>query len=68
VVGVLLVEVVVRLGAQLGGELFQDASQDCVNGVLLGRVAVPNGDQMGVEADRQSNTAELVACLLVRLG
>lgn len=51
VVGVLLVEVVVGLGPQLGGQLLEDALEDGVDGLLLGRLAVPDGDEVRVEAD-----------------
>ena len=51
VVGVLLVEVVVGLGPQLEGQLLEDALEDGVDGLLLGRLAVPDGDEVRVEAD-----------------
>lgn len=50
-VGVLLVEVVIGLGAQLGRQLLQDALEDAVDGLLLGRLAVPDGDEVRVKAD-----------------
>lgn len=73
-VGMFLVEVVVRLRAKLRGELFKDAGEDAVDGFLLRGVAVPNGDVVGIEADTESDAAELVICragqktLLVSLG
>ena len=61
VIGVLLVEVVVGLGTELGGQLLEDAGEDAVDGLLLGGVAVPDGDVVGVEADGETDAAELVA-------
>jgi hypothetical protein len=46
VVGVLLVEVVVRLGLQLGREVFQDAGYQSIDGILLGRISMPDGDEV----------------------
>lgn len=60
VVRVLLVKVVVGLGLQLGGQVLEDAGDEGVDGVLLGRVAVPDGDEVGVEADGEANAADLV--------
>lgn len=60
VVRVLLIKVVVRLGLQLGGKLLEDAGYHGVDGVLLGRVAVPDGDEVRVEADGEANAANLV--------
>lgn len=51
VVRVLLVKVVVGLGLQLGGQVLEDAGYQGVDGVLLGRVSVPDGDEVGVEAN-----------------
>lgn len=62
-VRVLLVEVVVRLGLQLRGKILEDAGYQGVDGVLLGRVAVPDGDEVGVEADGEANAADLVSYL-----
>ena len=62
VVRVLLVEVVLLLGAQLLGEVGEDALDEAVDGALLGRVAVPDGDEVRVEADGQADAAELVIC------
>lgn len=62
-VGVLLVEVVLGLGAQLWRQLVEDAGEDAVDRVLLGGVAVPDGDEVGVEADGEADAAELVAWL-----
>lgn len=63
VVRVLLVKVVVRLGLQLGGQVLEDAGDEGVDGVLLGRVAVPDGDEVGVEADGEADAADLVGCV-----
>jgi hypothetical protein len=60
VVRVLLVKVVVGLGLQLGGQVLEDAGDEGVDGVLLGRVAVPDGDEVGVEADGEADAADLV--------
>lgn len=60
VVGVLLVEVVVGLGRELRGQIIEDGLQDAVDGLLPGGVAVPDGDEVGVEADRQADAADLV--------
>lgn len=46
VIGVLLVVVGVLLGTELLGELLKNGADDAVNGRLLGRVAVPNGDEV----------------------
>jgi hypothetical protein len=46
----------------LCGESFQNACEDVVDRVLLGGVAVPDGDEVGVEADGKTNAAELVLC------
>lgn len=62
VVRVLLVKVVVGLGLQLGGQVLEDAGYQGVDGVLLGRVSVPDGDEVGVEADGETNAADLVGC------
>jgi hypothetical protein len=35
--------------------------EDGVDGFLLGGVAVPDGDEVGVEADGEADAAELVA-------
>ena len=56
----LLVEVVLLLGAQLRGKLLQDAGYNAVNRAFLGRVTVPNGDEVRVEADRKADPGELV--------
>lgn len=61
-VRVSLVVVGVGLGVHFGGESFQDACEDVVDRILLGGVAVPDGDEVGVEADRKTNAAELVLC------
>lgn len=61
VVRVLLVEVVVWLGLQLRGKILEDAGYQGVDGVLLERVAVPDGDEVGVEADGEANAADLVS-------
>lgn len=60
VVRVLFVKVVVGLGLQLGGQVLEDAGDEGVDGVLLGRVAVPDGDEVGVEADREADATDLV--------
>src|ERR1700753_2650564 len=64
VVGMLLVEVVFLLRAQLGRDVVEDALEQAVDGFLLGRVAVPDGDEMGVKSNREADTADLVACLV----
>lgn len=72
VIGVLLVKVAVRLGAQLHGEILEDAGEDGIDRVLFGGVTVPDGDEVGVEADGQADAAELVfyngICLSVPQG
>jgi hypothetical protein len=66
---VLLVEVVVGLGAQLGREVVENALEDAVDRLLLVGLAVPDGDEVGVEADREADAADLVACgLLVSIA
>lgn len=59
---VTLVEVVIGLGAQLGGELLEYAFEDSIDGFLLGAVAVPDGDEVGIEANGQTNATNLVVC------
>lgn len=59
-VRVLLVKVVFGLGAHLRGELLEDGLEHVVDGVLLGGVAVPDGDEVGVEANGEAYAAELV--------
>ncbi len=60
-VGVLLVELVVGLGPQLGGQILQHALEDGVDRLLPGRLAVPDGDEVRVESDREADAADLVA-------
>lgn len=62
VVGVPLVEVCVGLGAQLRGKLLHDTGEDALDRVLLGGVAVPDGDEVRVETDRETDAAELIIC------
>lgn len=59
-VRVSLVVVSVGLGVHLWGELFHDALDDVLDRVLLRGVAVPDSNQVGVEADRKANTTELI--------
>ena len=59
-VGMLLVKVVIGLGPQLGRELFQHAGEHVVDGLLLGRVTMPDGNEVRVEAHRETNAADLV--------
>lgn len=61
VVHVPLVVVVVRLGLQVGGQRLEHALQDAVDGLFPGRVAVPDGDEVRVEARREADAADLVA-------
>lgn len=62
VVRVLLVKVVFGARLQVGRELAGDALKDGVDGFLLGGVAVPDGDEVVLEADGEAHAAELVVC------
>ena len=62
-VGVLLVEVVIWLWLQLGRQFFENCGEDCIDGFLVGPGAVPDGYQVGVEANGETNACELVAWL-----
>ncbi len=64
VVGMLLVKVVFGARLQLGGELLEDAVKEAVDGLLLAGVAVPDGDEVKLEADREADAAELVVCVV----
>lgn len=55
-----LVVVVIGLGGQLWRELLEDRLEDAVDGALLGGVAVPNGDEVRVEADGEAYAAYLI--------
>lgn len=55
-----LVKVIVGLGPYLERQLLQYAGEHGVNRVGLGGVAVPDGDEVGVEANREANATELV--------
>lgn len=55
-----LVEIVVGLWRQLGRKLLEHTLQYTVDRFLLGRVAVPDSDEVRVEADREAYTADLV--------
>jgi hypothetical protein len=59
-VRVSLIIVGVGLGVHLWRKVFHNALDDVFNRVLLGGVAMPDGDEVRVEADRKSNTTELV--------
>lgn len=67
-VRVLLVKVVFGLGPQLRGEFFEDGLQEAIDGFLLGALTVPDGDEVRVEADRETYAAELVACEAEKKG
>ena len=56
------------MGAQLGGKLLHDTGEDALDRVLLGGVAVPDGDEVRVETDRETNAAELITCSGFRLA
>ena len=60
-VGVLLVEVVIWFWFQLGRQFFEDSGEDGVDGFLVGAGAVPDGYQVGVEADGETDACELIA-------
>lgn len=62
VLAVLLVVVVARLRFELGGNLFEHDGEDAVFGLVVGAVAVPDGDEVRVEADGHGEAAEVVAC------
>lgn len=68
VVGVFLVEVVVGLGLQLVGQVFKHALEHVVDRFLLGRLAVPDGDEMAVETDREAYAADLVTCIFYSMS
>ena len=55
-----LVKVVVGLGTYLERQLFQYAGEHGVDRVCLGGVAVPDGDEVGVEANGEADATELV--------
>lgn len=61
VVGVLLVEVVIRLWLQLGGQFLQHGGEDGVDGFLVRAGSVPDRYQVGVEADGETDACELIA-------
>ena len=64
-----LVEVVVGLGADLGRQVFEHALEDAVDRLLLGALAVPDGDEVRVEADREADAADGIALIqLARLN
>ena len=46
-----LVVVVPGLGSQFRGDFFEDDGEDAVFCFFVGAVAVPDGDEVGVEAD-----------------
>lgn len=57
-----LVEIVVGLRPYLRRQLLKYAGQHSIDRVLLGGVAVPNGDEVCVEADGEADAAELIVC------
>ena len=59
---VFLVVVVPGLGFEFGRDLLEHDGQDALFRFLVGTVAVPDGDEVGVEADGHGETAEIVAC------
>lgn len=64
-IAVPLVEIVVRLRLYLRRQLLKYAGQHSIDRVLLGGVAVPNGDEVCVEADREADAAELIVCCVL---
>jgi hypothetical protein len=60
---VLLVKVVFRLGLQLRRKLLENALENSVYRFLLRGIAVPDGDEMRVEPNRETYTAKLVTCI-----
>lgn len=65
--GVFLVIERTLLGLQLGAELVEHDCEDTVDGFLVGSVAVPDGDEVGVEADGKGDAAKVVLCKSILL-
>lgn len=57
---VFLVVAVLGLGSEVGSELLHHAGDEVVDGLLLGGIAVPDRDEVAVESNRETYTAELI--------
>ncbi len=60
VVRMFLVEVVIWLWLQFCWELFKDGCQDIIDGLLLGCITVPDGNQVRIESNGEADSAELI--------
>lgn len=58
---VLLIVIGALFRRELGADLVEDDIADVVNGLLIGPIAVPYGDQVGVEASGKGNAADVIA-------
>jgi len=56
-----LIIVVSLAGFEIGGNLIEDDGQDAVFCLFVSAVAVPDADEVVVEADGEGETAEVVA-------
>lgn len=64
-VRMLLIEVIIGLRLQLGGQLFENSLYNAIDRSLFRSIAVPNRDEVRVEAYRKTYAANLVPCSLM---
>lgn len=58
----LLVIIILRSGFQLVRKLIEDGRDNRIDGFLIGCITVPHRDQVGIEPNRKSDTADIITC------